>query len=69
MRRLTGKPPAEAGGSAFTAGAVLIARSPKRKFLEAYRERQEDLAREAITRFMRRHSDDQVEPSPRHTPA
>lgn len=42
--------------SALAAGAVLIARSPKRQFLEAYRERQEELAREAITRFMRRHA-------------
>ena len=42
--------------SALTAGAVLIARSPKRQCLEAYRERQEELAREAIARFVRRHA-------------
>lgn len=43
--------------SALSAGAVLIARSPKREFLEAYRERQEALAREAITRFVMRHAE------------
>lgn len=42
--------------SALAAGAVLIARSPKRAFLEAYRERQETLAREAIQRFVMRHA-------------
>lgn len=41
--------------SAVAAGAVLIARSPKRAFIEAYRERQEELAREAITQFVARH--------------
>lgn len=41
--------------SALSAGAVLIARSPRRVFLEAYREHQEELARDAIARFVRRH--------------
>ena len=41
--------------SALAAGAVLIARSPKRAFLEAYRQRQEDLSRETITNFVKRH--------------
>ncbi|MEX0669464.1 MAG: hypothetical protein WD060_03285 [Pirellulales bacterium] len=45
-------------GSALAGGAVLIARSPKRAFIEAYRQRQEDLAREAITRFVVRHAGD-----------
>lgn len=43
--------------STLSAGAVLIARSPKRDFLEAYREQQEVLAREAITRFVMRHAE------------
>lgn len=43
--------------STLSAGAVLIALSPKREFLEAYREQQEVLAREAITRFMVRHAE------------
>ena len=42
--------------SAVAAGAVLIARSPKREFIEAYRQRQEELGREAITRFVVRHA-------------
>jgi hypothetical protein len=42
--------------SALAAGAVLIARSPKRAFIEAYRQQQEDLAHEAITRFVMRHA-------------
>ena len=42
--------------SALSAGAVLIARSPKREFLEAYREQQEALASEAITQFVMRHA-------------
>jgi hypothetical protein len=41
--------------SVLAAGAVLIARSPKRAFVEAYRQRQEDLAREAIAQFLVRH--------------
>ncbi|MFM7205460.1 MAG: hypothetical protein ACKO4T_02155 [Planctomycetaceae bacterium] len=41
--------------SALAAGAVLMARSPRRAFLEAYVERQEALAREAITRLVMRH--------------
>ena len=42
--------------SALSGGATLIARSPKRAFLEAYRQRQEDLARQEITRFVVRHA-------------
>lgn len=42
--------------SALVAGAVLIARSPKREFIEAYRRRQEEAGREAITRFVVRHA-------------
>ena len=42
--------------SALAGGAVLIARSPKRAFLEAYRQRQEDLARESIAQFVVRHA-------------
>lgn len=42
--------------SALAAGAVFIARSPKRAFIEAYREQQENLAREAITQFVMRHA-------------
>jgi hypothetical protein len=42
--------------SVVAAGAVLIARSPKRAFIEAYRQQQEDLAREAITQFVIRHA-------------
>lgn len=42
--------------SALAGGAVLIARSPKRAFIEAYRQQQEDLAREAIARFVVRHA-------------
>lgn len=42
--------------SALAAGAVLIARSPRRAFIEAYRERQEELGREAIARFVMRHA-------------
>jgi hypothetical protein len=41
--------------SALTAGAVLIARSPKRAFIEASRQRQEDLSRDAIAGFVMRH--------------
>ena len=41
--------------SALTAGALLIARSPKRAFIEAYRQRQEDLSRDAIAGFVVRH--------------
>ena len=42
--------------SAIAAGAVLMARSPKRAFLEAYRQRQENLSRETITDFVKRHA-------------
>jgi hypothetical protein len=42
--------------STLAAGAVLIERSPKRKFLENYRRRQEELAHEAIARFIDRHA-------------
>lgn len=42
--------------SAVAAGAVLIRRSPQREFMEAYRRAQEELAREAITRFVARHA-------------
>lgn len=42
--------------SALAAGSVLIARSPKRAFLETYRQRQEDLSREAISNFVKRHA-------------
>jgi hypothetical protein len=44
--------------SALNGGAFLIARSPQRAFLEAYRQRQEDLAREAIGCFLVRHAGD-----------
>jgi hypothetical protein len=42
--------------STLSAGALLIERSPQRAFLENYRRRQEDLAREAIARFIDRHA-------------
>ena len=42
--------------SALNAGAVLIARSPKRAFTEAYRQHQEDLPREMISTFVKRHA-------------
>jgi hypothetical protein len=42
--------------SALNAGAVLIARSPKRAFIEAYRQHQEDLSREMIATFVKRHA-------------
>lgn len=42
--------------STLAGGARLIERSPKRAFIEAYRQRQEELAREAITRFVMRHA-------------
>jgi|LakMenEpi03Aug12_release.lakeMendotaPanAssembly.Ray.scaffolds.fasta_scaffold971606_2 hypothetical protein len=42
--------------STLAAGAMLIERSPQRAFLETYRRRQEDLAREAIARFIDRHA-------------
>jgi hypothetical protein len=42
--------------SALAAGAVVISRSPKRQFLEACRQRQEELAREELTRFVMRHA-------------
>ena len=41
--------------STLAAGALLMARSPHRAFLEEYRRRQEDLAHEAITSFLSRH--------------
>jgi len=59
--RFRGATPAErmrAIRSVLAGGAVLIARSPKRAFIEAYRQRQEDLAREAIARFVVRHAGD-----------
>lgn len=42
--------------SALAGGAVLIAKSPRRAFLEAYHRRQEELAREMISRFVVRHA-------------
>lgn len=42
--------------SMLAAGAVLIARSPKRAFIEAYRQRQEELSHETITEFVKRHA-------------
>ena len=42
--------------SALQAGALLIQRSPRREFLEAYRHDQEEAAREAIQRFVARHA-------------
>lgn len=42
--------------SALTGGAILIAKSPRRAFIEAYRQQQEDLARQAITQFVMRHA-------------
>ena len=42
--------------SALNGGAFLIARSPQRAFIAAYRQRQEDLARDAITRFLVRYA-------------
>jgi hypothetical protein len=44
--------------SALAAGATLIARSPKRAILEAYRQQQEDRAREEITQFVARYARD-----------
>ena len=44
--------------STLSAGATLIARSPKRAFLEAYRQQQEDRVREEITQFVARHAGD-----------
>jgi hypothetical protein len=42
--------------STLAAGAALIARSPQRAFIEAYRQRQEDLARDSINSFVSRHA-------------
>lgn len=42
--------------STLTAGAILIARSPQRAFLEAYRREQEELARKTISEFVTRHA-------------
>jgi len=42
--------------SALAAGALLMSRSPRRAFLDAYVEQQETLGREAITRFLMRHA-------------
>ena len=42
--------------SILAGGAQLIHCSPRRPFIEAYRQQQEDLAREAITRFVMRHA-------------
>lgn len=42
--------------SVLSAGALLIERSPRREFLEAWRREQEALTREAITRFVARHA-------------
>lgn len=42
--------------SALAAGALLIERSPRRAFLEAYQHGQEEAAREAIRRFVARHA-------------
>lgn len=41
--------------SMLSGGARLMECSPKRAFIEAYRQRQEDLAREAISQFVIRH--------------
>ena len=57
--RFRGYSPAErlqAIRSTLAGGARLIEHSPKRAFLEDYRQRQEELAREAITQFVRRHA-------------
>ena len=57
--RFRGYSPAErlrAIRSTLAGGARLIEHSPKRAFIEAYRQRQEELAREAITQFVRRHA-------------
>ena len=57
--RFRGYSPAErlqAIRSTLAGGARLIEHSPKRAFLEDYRQRQEELAREAITKFVRRHA-------------
>jgi hypothetical protein len=58
FRRATPAERMRAIRSVLAGGAVLIARSPKRAFIEAYRQRQEDLAREAIARFVVRHAGD-----------
>ena len=42
--------------SAVAGGARLIECSPKRAFLKAYCERQEDVARKAIAGFVNRHA-------------
>lgn len=42
--------------SALAGGAIAIARSPKRAFLEAESQRQEQAAREAINEFVVRHA-------------
>ena len=42
--------------STLAAGALLIARSPKREFLESCRQQQEEAAREAIAQFVHRHA-------------
>lgn len=42
--------------STLAAGAALIARSPKQAFIEEYRQRQEELLRETITEFVKRHA-------------
>jgi hypothetical protein len=42
--------------SVVAAGELLLARSPRREFLQAYRQRQEDLARQAVREFTDRHA-------------
>ncbi len=42
--------------SALAGGAILLSRSPKRAYLEAEHQRQEQAAREAISQFVVRHA-------------
>lgn len=56
FRRASNAERLQAIHSVLAAGALLIERSPRRAFLEAYRRNQEEAAREAIRRFVARHA-------------
>lgn len=58
--RFRGLSPAEriaAIRSVLAAGELLLARSPRREFLGAYRQRQEEIASQAVREFADRHAD------------
>lgn len=43
--------------SVVAAGELLLARSPRREYLQQYRQFQEDLARQAVKEFTERHAE------------